>query len=92
MNSLKNTDVLFILDCCCAMSMVQSKLNYDTTHEILASSGTNQACPVRTFTPAFCSVLSIAPEKMFKGFSNTPTHCSRIQSSNHSYTHDYTRQ
>ena len=31
------------------------------THEIIASSGANDSCPVRKFTPALCSILVESP-------------------------------
>ena len=56
-----STDVLLLLDCCCAMAALKGGETEEVTHEIIGACGANAKASVRTFTPAICNILKDSP-------------------------------
>lgn len=56
----RSTDVLLLLDCCCAMSCLKGGVQ-GITHEVIGASGSTTPIPMRSFTPALCSILRDSP-------------------------------
>lgn len=66
-----SSDVLLLLDCCCAMSIFKGSIT-GITHEVIGASGADSRAPVRSFTPAVCKILKESPENV--GLSGIQIH------------------
>jgi hypothetical protein len=58
-----STDVLLLLDCCCAMSCLKGGVQ-GVTQEVIGASGSASTTPSRSFTPAICSILRKCPPRI----------------------------